>query len=571
MREWAIQNAELWTRDYQIDGLRLDAVHAIYDDSKPHVLAELKQRVDGLVISEMNVEDLRPLDEWGHDAMWLDSLHHELHVLLTGERTGYYEDFGTIDGLVRELRRDRGRSGSSSARRTTTRSATAPSATASRPTRIASRSPASLFSLSTPLVFMGEEYDETRPFQFFTDHIDPAIAEATREGRRARGRACTSGAGGDPPDPQAVETFERSKLEPREPDPLYRELLALRRDAPARARRRRVDGQRVTLTPRRPRRSSSTSTRRPWSLQHVTAVLARRPFPLGPTCDGEGTNFALFSEHAERVELCLFDDGGSEERVELTRAHRVQLARLPARACGPGQRYAYRVHGPWAPEHGHRFNAEQAAARSRTRRRSQAGRRRRGERLPYVPDGDDADLDRNDDDDAHVMPKCVVIDPNFDWEDDDIVRPRIPWHETVIYEAHVKGFTIRHPNVRDDLRGTYGGLASEGALEHLKKFGVDRGRVAADPPHRRRGLPPRSRSDELLGLLDDRLPRAARALLRHRTARRAGARVQGHGEGASPRGHRGDPRRRLQPHRGGQPPRPDARLQGDRQRSRTTG
>ena len=103
VREWAIQNAELWTRDYRIDGLRLDAVHAIYDDSKPHVLAELKQRVDGLVISEMNVEDLRPLEEWGHDAMWLDNLHHELHVLLTGETTGYFADFGSIDGLVREL------------------------------------------------------------------------------------------------------------------------------------------------------------------------------------------------------------------------------------------------------------------------------------------------------------------------------------------------------------------------------------------------------------------------------------------------------------------------------------
>src|SRR5262249_38853761 len=76
VREWAIQNAELWTRDYLIDGLRLDAVHAIYDDSRPHVLAELKQRVDGLVISEMNVEDFRPLDEWGHDAMWLCSVHH---------------------------------------------------------------------------------------------------------------------------------------------------------------------------------------------------------------------------------------------------------------------------------------------------------------------------------------------------------------------------------------------------------------------------------------------------------------------------------------------------------------
>jgi hypothetical protein len=105
VREWAIQNAELWTREYRIDGLRLDAVHAVADNSDPHVLKELRDRVDGIVISEMNHEDLRPLDEWGHDAMWLDNLHHELHILLTGERRALYETFGSIDGLVRELQR----------------------------------------------------------------------------------------------------------------------------------------------------------------------------------------------------------------------------------------------------------------------------------------------------------------------------------------------------------------------------------------------------------------------------------------------------------------------------------
>ena len=107
VREWAIQNAELWTRDYRIDGLRIDAVHAVVDPSDPHVLKELRDRVDGIVISEMNHEDLRPLDEWGHDAMWLDNLHHELHVLLTDERRALYESFGSIDGLVRELQRAR--------------------------------------------------------------------------------------------------------------------------------------------------------------------------------------------------------------------------------------------------------------------------------------------------------------------------------------------------------------------------------------------------------------------------------------------------------------------------------
>ncbi len=103
VREWAIQNACLWVRDYYVDGLRLDAVHAVFDDSPQHVLAELAERVReenprALVISEMGHDDFRPIEEWGHDAQWLDRLHHELHVLLTGERDGYYEEFGSLEG-----------------------------------------------------------------------------------------------------------------------------------------------------------------------------------------------------------------------------------------------------------------------------------------------------------------------------------------------------------------------------------------------------------------------------------------------------------------------------------------
>jgi maltooligosyltrehalose trehalohydrolase len=245
VREWAIQNAELWTRDYRIDGLRLDAVHAIYDDSTPHVLTELNNRVaDALVVSEMNVDDLRPLEEWGHDAMWLDSLHHELHVLLTGETTGYFVDFGSVDGLLRELRRE-------PAERFVV--------AAQNHDQVGNRAfgdrlppdvhrvalACVLFSLNTPLVFMGEEYEEQRPFQFFTDHIDPAIAEATREGRRAEVER-TSGSGGEAPDPQAPETFERSRLVPREPDPFFRELLALRPRLPRRLDVE-ADGERVVM------------------------------------------------------------------------------------------------------------------------------------------------------------------------------------------------------------------------------------------------------------------------------------------------------------------------------------
>jgi len=197
-----------------------------------------------------------------------------------------------------------------------------------------------------------------------------------------------------------------------------------------------------------------------------------RPFPLGPTWDGEGTNFSLFSEHAERVELCLFDDEGNEDRVELRERTAFNWhGYLPGIAAG--QCYAYRVHGHWAPEDGRRFNASKLLLDPYAKSITGAIDYRHGDAvLPYRPGGEDADLVLDTEDDAHVMPKCVVIDESFDWQDDDAVRPRIPWHEAVIYEVHVKGFTARHPRVREDLRGTYGGLASPEAIEHLVDLGV---------------------------------------------------------------------------------------------------
>ena len=231
VREWAIGNALMWTRDYGIDGLRLDAVHAIYDDSPVHVLRELRERVGGLVTSEMGPDDFRPLEEWCHDAMWLDNLHHELHVLLTGERDGYYGDFGTMDGLVRELTRP--------APERLIVAAQNHDQVGNR--AIGDRLPPDahrvafaivLFSLSTPLLFMGEEHDERAPFLFFTDHIDPSIAEVTREGRRREFAAFSSFSGDEVPDPQAAATFERSKISHPAPDPFYVELLRLRRELP---------------------------------------------------------------------------------------------------------------------------------------------------------------------------------------------------------------------------------------------------------------------------------------------------------------------------------------------------
>jgi len=234
VREWAIQNAEQWVRDFHVDGLRLDATHAIFDDSRLHVCAELKQRVgQALIISEMEVDDWRPIEEWGHDAQWADRSHHELHVLLTGEREGYYEGYGSVASLAEDLA-GRGHDPRRLVVCAQNHDQVGNRAVGDRLPEDALRVAAAvtLFCPSTPLLFMGEEWHETAPFQFFTDHIDPAIAEATREGRRREFADFTAFSGEEVPDPQALETFLRSKLHPREPDPLYRELLALRRGLP---------------------------------------------------------------------------------------------------------------------------------------------------------------------------------------------------------------------------------------------------------------------------------------------------------------------------------------------------
>jgi maltooligosyltrehalose trehalohydrolase len=236
VREWALANAELWVRDYRVDGLRLDAVHAVQDDSPRHVLAELAERVraanpHALVISEMGPPDFRPLHDWGHDAMWLDDLHHTLHVALTGEREGYYAEFdGSLAAIARELERpERERLVVCAQNHDQVGNRAAGDRLPPELLRVAQA--VVLFSPFTPLLFQGEEYHEAAPFQFFTDHVDPFIADATREGRRREFEQFTS-FGGEVPDPQDEATFRRSKLSPRTPDPLVTRLLQLRRELP---------------------------------------------------------------------------------------------------------------------------------------------------------------------------------------------------------------------------------------------------------------------------------------------------------------------------------------------------
>jgi len=267
VREWVLQSAEMWVRDLHVDGLRLDAIHAIFDTSATPLLAELARRVRiveerALVIAESGRNDpqvIRPLElgGLGHDAAWADDFHHALHALLTGEREGYYEEFGAVADLAKAWRVPHVHDGDYSTFRR--RRFGAP-AIDRRPEQfvvfsanhdqvgnraLGDRLPpgvralaafCTLLSPYTPLLFMGEEYGEDAPFQFFSDHIDKRIARATRDGRRREFAAFAAFSGEEVPDPQDVATFHASRLT-RKADrrlaALYRSLLALRREIAA--------------------------------------------------------------------------------------------------------------------------------------------------------------------------------------------------------------------------------------------------------------------------------------------------------------------------------------------------
>ena len=188
-------------------------------------------------------------------------------------------------------------------------------------------------------------------------------------------------------------------------------------------------------------------------------------YPLGATWDGSGTNFTLFSEVADRVQLCLFASDGTEQRLDLTEVDGfVWHCYLPG--VGPGQRYAYRVHGPYEPRRGQRCNPAKllldpyGKAIDGTLKWNPAV-------FGYDPGQPDT---MSQADSAPYMPRNVVINPYFDWAGDR--QPRTPYHQTVIYEAHVRGLTMRHPQVAPELRGSYSGLASPAIIDHLSELGV---------------------------------------------------------------------------------------------------
>ncbi len=197
-----------------------------------------------------------------------------------------------------------------------------------------------------------------------------------------------------------------------------------------------------------------------------------KPYPLGATWDGAGVNFAIFSEHATRIELCLFD------RVEAAReSHRIPLPEqthmiwhgyLPD--IRPGQLYGYRVHGPYDPKAGHRFNPHKVLLDPYAKAVGRTIRWGDNRMFGYRVGDPKEDLSFDKRDNAAQAPLGMVVDPAFQWGDDR--PPRTPWHKTFIYELHVKGFTKRHPEVPEPLRGTYAGLVSEPAIRHLTELGV---------------------------------------------------------------------------------------------------
>ena len=202
----------------------------------------------------------------------------------------------------------------------------------------------------------------------------------------------------------------------------------------------------------------------------ITAIWPGQPYPRGATWDGEGVNFSIFSGRAAKVELCLFDSSGKHElqRIELReRTDEIWHCYLPE--ARPGLLYGYRVHGPYAPEKGDRFNPHKLLIEPYAKHLQGPlvwSDSHFGYRVGHAKD--DLSFDRRDS--AAGTPKCRVIDPAFTWGDDR--PPRVPWHDTVIYEAHVRGLTMRHPEVPLQLRGTYAGLATAPLIEHFNRLGI---------------------------------------------------------------------------------------------------
>jgi maltooligosyltrehalose trehalohydrolase len=258
VRAFVIENALYWLREYRVDGLRVDAAHAVVDSSARHVLAELCERArPGFLIAETDLNDVKVFEEWGFDACWSDDFHHALHAVLTGERGGYYRDFGDPRLLAQAIEHgwirgphpegSRALDGSRLVIAAQTHDQIGNRALGERLEHLVGAEAARLAAVAlltspaVPMLFMGEELAASAPFQYFTSHGDPALARAVRDGRRREFADLGFAWPERIPDPQDERTFVRSTLdlEERRREPhasmlrLYRDLLALRRSQPA--------------------------------------------------------------------------------------------------------------------------------------------------------------------------------------------------------------------------------------------------------------------------------------------------------------------------------------------------
>ncbi|HZT62954.1 MAG TPA: alpha-amylase family glycosyl hydrolase, partial [Burkholderiales bacterium] len=204
-------------------------------------------------------------------------------------------------------------------------------------------------------------------------------------------------------------------------------------------------------------------------LKIVSRVREGLPYPRGASWDGKGVNFAVYSAHATRVEVCLFEIDQETERIELPE-YRDETWHGYVPDLRPGQVYGYRVHGPYAPDEGHRFNANKLVLDPYAR--AHIGELKWDPAVFGYKVGDpQADLSFDERDSAPFMPKCVVVDPDFQWHKERVWRP-VPWDRTIIYETHVRGFTKLHPKVPEHQRGTFCGLANKEVIQYVKSLGV---------------------------------------------------------------------------------------------------
>jgi maltooligosyltrehalose trehalohydrolase len=301
VREWILQSAEQWIRDFHVDGLRLDAIHALYDANPEHIVAAIARRVHAIdpraiVIAESGMNDPKVIEQWNCDAVWADDFHHALRVALTGDRDGWYEEFAELATLAKAFHRPHVHDGTFSTFRGRRFGAPAEHVApehfivfSSNHDQVGNRAygdrlpPAArplaalLVCLSpfTPMLFQGEDYGERAPFRFFSDHIDAEIATATREGRR-REFAAFAEFGEEIPDPQDPATFAASKLsrcgEPAGLPELYTAALALRGELDGEAEAS-LDGRRLTVR-RGPYRILANFGDDPWPLDAEPVLTA---------------------------------------------------------------------------------------------------------------------------------------------------------------------------------------------------------------------------------------------------------------------------------------------------------